>query len=229
MAQKALSRAAANGKDKRACISAGPNSISIREISAVAFIRRVLEQAYSDRHALLDRVRFLSFVSNQTDEFIMVRLAGLHDLVDAQVKDTGPDGMLASQQIEALRPLLLALLLDQQTCLRHEIMPKLAEAGISICDYDQLNRTQRDAMEHYFRTEIFPVLTPLGVDPSHPFPHISSRSLNLAVKLRDPEAGELFARLKVPGTLKRFVPVPKADAAAAAAASNTSPSCGWSR
>jgi polyphosphate kinase len=207
MAQKALSRAAADGKEKASDLHR-PELYFNREISAVAFIRRVLEQAYSDRHALLDRVRFLSFVSNQTDEFVIVRLAGLHDLVEAQVKDTGPDGMLASQQIDALRPLLHALLQDQQACLKRDIMPRLAEAGVVICDYDQLNRSQRETMENYFHTEILPVLTPLGVDPAHPFPHISSRSLNLAVRLRDPEAGELFARLKVPGTLQRFVPVP---------------------
>jgi polyphosphate kinase len=207
MAQKAPSRASANGKVKAIDLTR-PELYINREIAAVAFIRRVLEQAHSDRHALLDRVRFLSFVSNQTDEFVIVRLAGLHDLVAAQIKDTGPDGMLPSQQIEALRPLLLALLLDQHTCLAREIMPRLAEAGINISNYEQLSRTQRDELESYFRADILPVLTPLGVDPAHPFPHISSRSLNLAVRLRDPEAGELFARIKVPGTLRRFVRVP---------------------
>ena len=216
MAQKTLNGAAADGNHKTSGKASDtttelgkPELYINREISTVAFIRRVLEQAYSERHALLDRVRFLSFVSNQTDEFIIVRLAGLHDLVAAQVKDTGPDGMLASQQIEALRPLLLALLLDQQTCLQDEIMPRLTEAGISIYNYEQLNRTQRDELESYFRAEILPVLTPLGVDPSHPFPHISSRSMNLAVRLRDPDGGDLFARVKVPGTLRRFVRVPQ--------------------
>lgn len=179
-----------------------------REISAIAFIRRVFEEAQSARHPLLERVKFFSFVSSQIDEFFMVRFAGLQDQLIAQVKDVGPDGMLPSQQIEALRPLISALLIEQHRYLHDTLLPQLAEAGIWVHDYTQLTRTQREAAATYFRSEIFPVLTPLGVDPGHPFPHISSRSLNLAVSVRDPVAGELFARLKVPSTLRRLVPLP---------------------
>ena len=179
-----------------------------REISAIAFIRRVFEEAQSARHPLLERVKFLSFVGNQLDEFLMVRFAGLQDQQVAQVSDVGPDGLPASQQIAALRPLIRDLLREQHHYLYETLLPKLAEVGIYVLDYTQLTRAQREAAAMYFRDEIFPVLTPLGVDPGHPFPHISSRSLNLAVSLRDPIAGELFARIKVPSTIRRLVPVP---------------------
>jgi polyphosphate kinase len=179
-----------------------------REVAAVAFIRRVLEEAESPRHALLDRIRFLSFVGSQIDEFLMVRVAGLHDLVAAQVKETGPDGLLPSQQIETLRPLLLDLIEEQRRYFQSELRPRLDEAGIHLLDYISLTRTQREAADTYFRSDILPVLTPLGVDPAHPFPHISSRSLNLAVTLRDPVESALFARIKLPATIRRFVPVP---------------------
>lgn len=179
-----------------------------REISAVAFIRRVLEEAQSLRHPLLERVKFLSFVSSQLDEFLMVRVAGLQDQRIAQVKDVGPDGLLPGQQIAALLPQVEQLLHEQHQYLHTTLLPELAEQGIAVLNYTQLNRAQREAAAKYFRDEVFPVLTPLGVDPAHPFPQISSRSLNLAVTLRDPVAGEFFARVKVPPTIRRLVPVP---------------------
>ena len=193
------------GKDRQ---FARPELYINREVATVAFIRRVLEEAESPRHALLDRVRFLSFVGSQVDEFLMVRVAGLYDLVAAQVKETGPDGLLSGQQIEALRPLLLGLIQEQRRYFQNELQPRLDEAGIHLLNYSELTRTQREAADLYFRSDIMPVLTPLGVDPAHPFPHISSRSLNLAVTLRDPVEAALFARIKLPATIRRFVPVP---------------------
>jgi polyphosphate kinase len=181
-----------------------------REISNVAFFRRVLEEAQSLRHPLLERVKFLSFVSSQVDEFIMVRVAGLLDQVAAQATATGPDGMLPSQELDALYPLMAALLRDQMEMYQADIRPALLEAGIEILDYADLNRHQRDAALRYLEDDVLPVLTPLGVDPGHPFPHISTRSLNLAVVLRDPKAGELFARVKVPATLRSLAPLPVA-------------------
>lgn len=179
-----------------------------RELSSVAFIRRVLEEADSSRHPLLECVKFLGIVSSLLDEFFMIRLAGLKDQETAQVLDAGPDGMRAAEQIAALRPALMEVLARQLRRLREDLLPALAERGIAVLDHAQLSRTQRAAAATYFRDEVFPVLTPLGVDPGHPFPHISNRSLNLAVVLRDIEAGDLFARVKVPSTLRRLVPVP---------------------
>jgi len=193
---------------------APPNSPELyinREIAAVAFIRRVLEEAQSHRHPLLERVKFISFVSNQVDEFLMVRLAGLQDQLVAQVNEAGPDGLLAGQQINLLRPLVLDLLCDQRNSFMTDILPRLNAVGVHLLNYSQLTPAQREAAATYFRDAVFPVLTPLGVDRAHPFPLISSRSLNLAVTLHDPvggEYGDLFARLKVPSTLPRLVPVP---------------------
>jgi polyphosphate kinase len=178
-----------------------------REIAAIAFIRRVLEEAQSDRHPLLERVKFLSFVSNQMDEFLVVRMAGLQDQLSASVYTHGPDGMRPTELIHALRGLAGDLLREQRATYYERILPLLHDAGIQILDYAQLSETQRGEAARYFQSDVFPVLTPLGVDRSHPFPLISSRSLNLAVTLRDPVAGGLFARLKVPDTLRRLVPV----------------------
>ncbi|HEX5570609.1 MAG TPA: RNA degradosome polyphosphate kinase, partial [Ktedonobacterales bacterium] len=164
-----------------------------REIAAVGFIRRVLEEAQSHRHPLLERVKFLSFVSVQLDEFLMVRMAGLHDQLSASVHTHGPDGLTPEEQIKALRPLIRELFTDQRRVYHDDALPRLIEAGIQILDYAELNEAQREEAASYFHSEVFPVLTPLGVDSAHPFPLISSRSLNLAVTLRDPLAGELFA------------------------------------
>ncbi len=179
-----------------------------REISSLAFIRRVLDEAHLDRHPPLECIKFLGIVSALVDEFCMVRLAGLKDQQTAQVTDAGPDGMLPSEQIAALRPEIQAIFHEQTHRLRDELLPALAERNVFVLDYAQLTRAQLAAVSAYFRDAVFPVLTPLGVDPGHPFPHISNRSLNLAVVLRDVEAGDLFARLKVPSTLRRLVPVP---------------------
>jgi polyphosphate kinase len=179
-----------------------------RELSAVNFIRRVLEEARSIRHPLLERVKFLSFVSRQIDEFLMIRVAGLQDQQIAQVKEVGPDGMLPGQQLDALRADLLDVLSSQHRCWVDELLPQLCEAGVSILNYSELTRAQREAAAKYYDREVFPVLTPLGVDPAHPFPHISSRSLNLAVTLSDPQGIPLFARVKVPSLLPRLVPIP---------------------
>jgi polyphosphate kinase len=179
-----------------------------RELSAVNFIRRVLEEARSIRHPLLERVKFLSFVSRQIDEFLMIRVAGLQDQQIAQVKEVGPDGMLPGQQLDALRADLQQVLSSQHRCWVDELLPQLCEAGVAILNYSELTRAQREAAANYYNREVFPVLTPLGVDPAHPFPHISSRSLNLAVTLSDPQGIPLFARVKVPSLLPRLVPVP---------------------
>lgn len=181
-----------------------------REVAAVNFIRRVLEEAESPRHPLLERVKFLSFVSNQLDEFFVVRMAGLQDQQVAQVKEVGPDGLLPGQQIDAIAALAMDIFDEQRSYFHETLLPALAEAGIFVLQYAQLTRQQREAAAAYFRDEIFPVLTPLAVDPGHPFPHISSRSLNLAVTVSSPGEGELFARVKVPSTIRRLVPVPVA-------------------
>ncbi|MFI5274056.1 MAG: polyphosphate kinase 1 [Ktedonobacterales bacterium] len=197
-----------NGEQRRRL--SNPGLYINREISQIAFIHRVLAEAQSDRQPLLERVKFLAFVGSQVDEFVMVRMAGLQDQLAAGVQEGGPDGVPPALLLHELRPFVKELLGEQQATLKSAVIPNLAEAGIDLLNYDQLIRSQREAASTYFRSEVLPVLTPLGVDPGHPFPHISSRSLNLAVMLHDQHAGDLFARVKVPASLPRLVPVPVA-------------------
>jgi polyphosphate kinase len=181
-----------------------------RELSWVEFNRRVFEEARDNRHPLLERVKFLSIFDTNLDEFFMIRLAGLKDQVAAHVAAPSPDGLTAEQQLAAVRQRLAPLMQEVRLYWHNTLLPQLTEQHIFILDYEQLDVEQRSAMLAYFEREIFPVLTPLAVDPGHPFPHISNRSLNLAVVITDAVHGERFARVKVPPALPRLIPVPLA-------------------
>lgn len=179
-----------------------------RELSWIAFNRRVFEEAEDTRHPLLERVKFLSIFDTNLDEFIMIRVAGLKDQLAAHVTSLSPDGLTAEQQMAAVRQQQTPLIQEVHHYWRNILLPLLAEQHIHILSYEQLDEPQRAAMLSYFEHEIFPVLTPLAVDPGHPFPHISNRSLNLAVVIADPGQSERFARVKVPPSLPRLIPVP---------------------
>ncbi|WP_220204064.1 polyphosphate kinase 1 [Reticulibacter mediterranei] len=182
-----------------------------RELSWIEFNRRVFQEAQDSRHPLLERVKFISIFETNLDEFIMIRLAGLKDQVVSRTAPRSPDGRTAEQQLIAVRQRLAPLVQEVRQYWRNELLPLLAGQHIHILDYEQLNDEQRSTMRDYFENEVFPVLTPLAVDAvHHPFPHISNRSLNLAVVISDPAHGEeLFARVKVPPPplLPRLVPV----------------------
>ncbi len=182
-----------------------------RELSWIEFNRRVFNEARDPRHPLLERVKFLSIFDSNLDEFIMIRLAGLKDQSVAHVTSLSPDGLTGEQQLEAVRKALVPLVQEARQFWRQELMPALAAEHIYILDYEQLDTMQRLSMQTYFENEIFPVLTPLAVDLGHPFPHISNRSLNLAVMITDALHGERPARVKVPPTLPRLIPVPLPD------------------
>jgi polyphosphate kinase len=179
-----------------------------RELSWIEFNRRVFEEAQDSRHPLLERVNFIAIFETNLDEFIMIRLAGLKDQINAHTPMRSPDGRNAAQQLSAIRQRLAPLVQEVRQYWRNELLPLLAEQHIYILDYEQLDKKQRDAMRIYFEREIFPVLTPLAVDQGHPFPLISNRSLNLAVVLTDSSFRELFARLKVPASLPRLLRIP---------------------
>ena len=185
-----------------------PDLYSNRELSWIDFNLRVFEEAQESRHPLLERVKFLSIFDTNLDEFIMIRLAGLKDQVAAHVTTLSPDGLTAEQQLVAVRQRLAPLLHEVRYYWHNTLLPQLAEQHIAVLDYEQLDAAQRDAMLTYFEREIFPVLTPLAVDTGHRFPHISNRSLNLAVVITDTVHGERFARVKVPPKLPRLIPVP---------------------
>src|SRR5213082_52150 len=180
-----------------------------RELSWVEFNRRVFEEAKDSRHPLLERVKFVSIFDSNLDEFIMIRLAGLKDQLAAHVTTLSPDGLTAEQQLAAVRQRLTPLVKEVHDYWLNTLLPLLAEQHVHILNYEQLDESQRAAMLSYFEREIFPVLTPLAVDPGHRFPLISNRSLNLAVAITDSGRVEpRFARVKVPPSLPRLLPVP---------------------
>ncbi len=178
-----------------------------RELSWIDFNRRVLEEAFDERNPLLERVKFIAIFAANLDEFFMIRVSGVKHQIAAGVKKRSPDGMTPEEQLFAIHQAILPLVEQKRTLWLEELLPKLCSHGIYIYDYDQLDNDQRAAMSDYFDNQIFPVLTPLAIDPSHPFPHISNLSLNLAVVIHDEEHGEMFARLKVPEVLPRLVPL----------------------
>jgi len=179
-----------------------------RERSWIQFNARVLAEATDERNPLLERVKFLAIFASNLDEFFMIRVSGVKQQIAAQVQKRSPDGLTPSEQIAAIRRVLLPQLKRARALFLEELVPKLAEQGICLYNFAQLNEQQRSALAAYYDQEVFPVLTPLAVDPSHPFPLISNLSLNLAVFVRDSEGEELFARVKIPEVLPRLVPLP---------------------
>jgi polyphosphate kinase len=179
-----------------------------RELALIEFQRRVLDEANDPSVPLLERVRFLSIFGSNMDEFFMIRLAGLKQQVAAGVRESGPDGLTPAEQLTAVRRVANEIKHEAHRVWRDRLVPALQAEGIRVLDYDALPIEARIGLRTYFETAVFPVLTPLAVDPSRPFPHISNLSVNLAVVIRDPAGHEHFARVKVPGTLPQLVPAP---------------------
>jgi polyphosphate kinase len=172
-----------------------------------------LEEALDERHPLLERVKFLAIFASNLDEFFMIRVSGLRRQLAAEVLETPPDGMTPAEQLAATRQELLPLLARHSECWHEDLLSKLKQAGIQVLRYDELKRKQRKLLRRHFEREIFPALTPLAFDPGHPFPHISNLSVNLAVVINDPQYGERFARLKVPGMFPRLLRIPSEEKA----------------
>jgi polyphosphate kinase len=178
-----------------------------RELSLLEFQRRVLQEAQDETVPLLERVKFLSIVGSNLDEFFMVRVAGLKRQVEGGVLDCGPDSMTPQAQLAAVRERVASLFREAHECWQRQILPSLGKAGIQVADYPQLSSRQRSALNKYFREALFPTLTPLAFDPGRPFPHISNLSLNLAVLIRDKQGVEHFARVKIPNSIPQLVAV----------------------
>ncbi len=179
-----------------------------RELSWLEFNGRVLEEAEDQTQPLLERAKFLAIFFTNLDEFFMVRISGLREQVTSGILESAPDGMAPSEQLSAVRQKLLGQLARVTKCWEKDLFDKLHDANIRIFTYEQLTSTQRDSLRQYFSQEVFPALTPLAFDPSHPFPHISNLTLNLAVVAHDPERGECFARVKVPNNFPRIIKIP---------------------
>jgi polyphosphate kinase len=179
-----------------------------RELSTAQFNERVLELAEDPDVPLLERVKFSAIFAGNTDEFFMVRVAGLHDRIDAGIERPLLDGRTPTETLNEIRRLHRGFIARQSRCLNQELRPKLAEHGIRIVGYDEVDAEARRSLDERFRRQIFPVLTPLAVGLGRPFPYISNLSLSLGVMVRDPVTSiETFARVKVPKEmLPRFVP-----------------------
>ena len=197
-------------------LPAHPQFFFNRELSLLEFHARVLEEALDERNPLLERLKFLSIFSSNLDEFFMIRVSGLkEELGDANV--ISPDGMTPAEQLAKTRERIVGLIDQQARCLRDEILPQLRDAGLSLTSYDSLSRHEKENLKDYFIEKVFPILTPLAVDPSHPFPYISPLSVNIGLMVDAPGdvrfigrgkgADSRFVRIKVPSLVPRLVPV----------------------
>ncbi len=188
-----------------------------RELSLLEFHRRVLEEALDQSNPVLERLKFLSIFSSNLDEFFMIRVSGLKEELEENVTELSADGMTPGEQLDEIRRRVLPMIETQTRCLRDEILPELEASGIHIVAYGTLSPTERESLRSYFMEKVFPILTPLAVDQSHPFPYISPLSLNLALIVKAPEGKSSadskhrhqprFVRIKVPSVVPRLVPV----------------------
>src|SRR6478735_7171277 len=180
-----------------------------RELSMLEFQARVLALAEDPALPLLERAKFLAIFSTNIDEFFQVRVSGLKEQLAVGVRSTSPDGLDQVEQLRAIRARYEELVIRESAAFTKDIAPALAEAGVEFVDWHDLDADARAQLTRVFDDRIFPVLTPLAVDPAHPFPYISNLSLNLAALVRDTLTGEeRFARVKVPPLLPRFVVIP---------------------
>jgi polyphosphate kinase len=184
-----------------------PSLFINRELSWLEFNRRVLQEALDPRTPPLERLKFLGIFSSNLDEFFQIRVAGLKEQLAAGYNDRTPDGLTPDQQLHAISASVREALREHARCLQEEVLPALSQQGLEILDISDLVADDRRALDRYFLTNVFPVLTPLVVDPAHPFPYISNLSLSLAVILRGQDGEERLARVKVPKILPRWVPV----------------------
>src|SRR5947209_6040058 len=187
-----------------------PSLYIYRELSWLEFNRRVLEEAQDPKVPLLERLKFLAIFASNLDEFFMVRVGGLQQKVHAGViRGSGADRTPPREQLERINQTVRQLVDEAYRCLYAEVLPPLEPEGIVIRGPKNLTPAERQHLDEVFRREIFPVLTPLAIDPGHPFPHLLNKSLNLATLMQRPLHSEkLFAVVQVPAVLPRFVQLP---------------------
>ncbi|MCX6180171.1 MAG: polyphosphate kinase 1 [Chlorobiales bacterium] len=200
------------GIQNNAKVPASPDFINTslyvnRELSWIYFNQRVLEEALDPyAHPLLERVKFISIFSSNLDEYFMIRVAGIEDQYEAGIQERTIDGLTPAEQLDKIRTMVLKQLSERNECFYHDLLPALQKEGIEFLRVSELSAPKQLALSHYFRKEIYPVLTPLAFDTGHPFPFMSNLSLNLAIELADEESGSLkFARVKVPSILPRLL------------------------
>ena len=180
-----------------------------RELTWLEFNARVLHEAMDERTPLIERLKFMGIFSSNLDEFFMVRIAAIKQQIEAKVSQLTSDGRTPIEQLDVASDRVQQLITQQHQHFETVLRPAMIQQGIYLLDYFDLNQEQCSYLQSYFEEQIFPVLTPLAVDPGHPFPYISNLSLNLAVVIEHPDTGEeLFARVKVPKVLPRFINLP---------------------
>ena len=191
--------------------ASSPDRFINRELSWLSFNMRVLEEAFNERHPLLERLRFLSISASNLDEFYMVRVAGLRGQVREGVSAVSQEGLTAQQQLTLINEKALALINEQQRCWR-ELKPLMREAGVAVLNDDELTDGDVSWLREEFDANIFPILTPLALDPAHPFPFIPNLGFVLCFEMRRPDGRSLQALLPVPGKIGRFIRLPDEDA-----------------
>ncbi|MGH9767582.1 MAG: RNA degradosome polyphosphate kinase, partial [Blastocatellia bacterium] len=198
--------------ERRGTGSLAENPLLNRELSWIEFNSRVLDEALDPSPPLLERLKFLSIFSDNLDEFFMVRVSGLQEQLEANPLMLSPDGLSSATQLKQISDRLRPLLEVQMRCLLRQILPGLEQYNVRIIPYGRLSKEQRDELRGFFYERVFPILTPLSVDPSHPFPYISNISMNLGIlvvpeKPLDDEHEARFARVKLPPNVPRLIPV----------------------
>ncbi|MFP4157267.1 MAG: polyphosphate kinase 1 [Opitutales bacterium] len=179
-----------------------------RELSWLAFNRRVLAQAESEEYPLLERMKYLAFVSSNLDEFFEIRVSGLMQQVNSGTTERGPDGLGPKEQLRRIQSIVKRLVTDQYHCWKKEIVPGLAKEKVLFSGYSELTRNEKKWVESYFEEQVFPVLTPLAIDPAHPFPQLTNKALYILASIDDPETRlieRLMAIIPVPRVLPRIV------------------------
>ncbi|HBH91551.1 MAG TPA: RNA degradosome polyphosphate kinase [Hyphomonadaceae bacterium] len=198
----------AGSAEPRAITLSSPSRFIDRELSWLGFNQRVLEEAANDKHPLLEQLRFLSISANNLDEFYMVRVAGLREQVRAGVSRPGLDGRTPAQQLQSVNELALRLMADQQTRW-NELRKRLQQEDIHVLEVEDVTKTDKAWLKSYFMDHIFPIITPLAVDPAHPFPFIPNLGFAIALDLKNNTTGEMMkALMPLPSQVDRFIRLP---------------------
>lgn len=213
MADIQISESPSKEVEKRVLIAEldNPKYYINRELGLLEFQRRVFEEAKDESNPLLERVKFLSILGSNLDEFFMVRVGGLSMQRDAGIFSVSKDGLTPVQQLTEIRRIAYKLMEESRNYWAETIVPLLDKAGIHILQFSDLSDRQREFVNGYFSEVVFPTLTPLAFDPGHPFPHISNLSLNLAVSIEEIDGTTHFARVKVPSSLPQLVPIKRSS------------------